>query len=731
MKPLFPTLVITLLLAALASAGPNPPRPAETGSAGKDTVYSMGEVVVTAARTSSTNIEVPMAISVVGRRELSQVKGFGLDEALSGVPGVLAQARSGNQDVRITIRGFGARGAGQRSNAGTSRGVRIMVDGLPETEPDGRTSFDLVDLSGAGRIEVIRSNASALWGNASGGVVNIRSNTEFDSPYTSVQAMFGSFGFQKQTIQAGANIGEGKFFLSLANTNFDGWREHSRSFQTLLNTGIETPLTEATHLGVYLTGTSNSFRIPGALTPSQFAADPSQAQDDPNAYSPTYVARDERRFNRLGRLGATLSHDIDASNNVSVTAFASPKYLQRSERNSYRDFTRYHVGGSAVYRNTARVSEEVTNTFQVGADEAFQDGAILFYNLDGQYRGTLRTDKREGANTFGAFAQDELVFSEQVSLLLGARYDKVTYTYENYYEDDPAVPLLSQRKRFERVTPKAGLTYRFSPSHSVYANLGGGIEVPAGNETDPPSTTGEDTIYAINPLLDASWSTTLELGTKQILSLSSPGILESISYDVALYWVQVKNDIIPYRGGRFYFTAGESRRMGIEVGTAVQFTHGLSLDAALTIADNKYVDYTIDSVHYGNPGKTADLKDNKSAGIPDLFYNVKLRFVPEQLKSVFAEVSVQGVGKYFADDYNTFSVPPFTVVNAVIGTTHLTLPGDRLFLSAFAGVNNLFDRTYAASAWVNPDLSRSGEPIYLEAGLPRNFIGSLSLGWEF
>ena len=83
------------------------------------------------------------------------------------------QARYGTSDVRIAIRGFGARGAGDRSNAGTSRGVRVLLDGMPETEPDGRTSFDNIDLASAEGIDVIRSNASALWGNAAGGVISV------------------------------------------------------------------------------------------------------------------------------------------------------------------------------------------------------------------------------------------------------------------------------------------------------------------------------------------------------------------------------------------------------------------------------------------------------------------------------------------------------------------------------------------------------------------------------
>ncbi|MEW6510081.1 MAG: TonB-dependent receptor [Bacteroidota bacterium] len=696
----------------------------------RDTVYSVGEVVVTATRKPGTTLEVPLAISVIDRTSIQAVRGFGLDDILSGVPGVLAQSRYGTQDVRLTIRGFGARGAGQRSNAGTTRGIRVMVDGIPETEPDGRTSFDLVDLPAAGRVEVIRSNASALWGNAAGGVINIFSNSGFETPYAGVSALFGSFGFSRQSVQAGTLIGKGRLFLSLSNTSFDGWRAHSRSNSTIFSTGIESPLDEHTRLGVYLLGGVNAFRIPGPLTEAQFANDPRQAQDDPQAYSPTFVARDERRFNRLGRIGMTLAHEFSNAHEVSVMAYVNPKYLQRSERNTYRDFTRYHFGGSAVYKLSSRFGEDLINVFQAGADGAFQDGAILFYSLQNRERGTLRTDKNEAAGNAGLFVQDEMMFGDRVSLIIGARHDGVTYTYRTNYDSDPSVKLLKERKTFSRLTPKAGITFRITPLHSIYASLGGGLEIPAGNETDPAGTFGQDSVYAINPLLDASASTTAEIGMKQVI-LPGGDFVATLSYDIALYWVSVKNDFIPYRGGRFYFTAGETRRMGLEAGMTLQERGGLALQGALTLSRNRYIIYQIDSVHYGRPGRSADLSGNRVAGIPDLFYSLKARYAPPWAHGIYLEAGLNGVGRYYADDSNTDPIPPYSIFNASLGFEAIELGDTGLFLRGFFSVQNVGDKRYASSAWINPDLSARGEPIYLEPGMPKNVTASLGLRWQF
>ena len=686
----------------------------------KDTAeYQMKQVTVSATRYAEQVLEIPYAVSIIQSQQLKNLRGYGLDEALNSVPGVLAQSRAGNQDVRIVIRGFGARGAGDRSNSGTSRGIRVMIDGIPETEPDGRTSFDQIDLSIADHIEVIRSNASAVWGNASGGVINLSTIPSGDESELSLRTMVGSFGYNDIQIKTNSNFLNGKIFSSLSNSNIDGWRKHSSSFRTLFNLGFVSDLNDVTKLGVFISGTSNTFHIPGPLTQKQFDADPAQSNT-------TYEQRDERRFNKLGKIGVTLNHEFDNSNGISGMLFVNPKYLQRSERGTYRDFTRYHVGGNIIFNNTTSISSTTVNKLIIGTDEAYQDGAILFYSLSPTNgRGSdLKADKREGANTFGAFIQDEILFNEKFSVIAGARYDNVSYNYEDFMAPQFGV----QKKSFERITPKAGITYRITPTNSLYANLGGGIEVPAGNETDPAGTYGQDLVYLINPLLDPIISTTYEVGSKNISVLDKNNFMKLITYYLALYYIDVRNDIIPYRGGRFYFTAGKTRRLGAELNGSIQFAHGILFNAAFTLLDNKYQDYLVDSVHYGKAGSFADYKNNKVAGVPDFFYNIGVTATPSEFNGIFISLGINGIGKYFVDDANTLSVPAFNVVNATIGLNKpVKIIGD-LTVRGFVAVNNLFDLKYAASAFVNPDIV-NGEAVYLEPGMPRNVVVSLSFSY--
>jgi iron complex outermembrane receptor protein len=548
----------------------------------RDTAAALPAVTVTATRTPTSILSTPLAITKITAPALRAVNGYGLEDALAFVPGVIAQSRYGTSDVRLIIRGFGARGAGDRSNSGTSRGVRVLLDGFPETEPDGRTAFDQIDLATAEAVEVVRSNASGLYGNAAGGVLNVLSTPQGSMPSYDFQPIYGGFGLRRYAFRASAPTGSGTAWMALTNSTFDGWRKHSDARRVVLNAGVTGNVGPASRLGVFLVAANNLMHIPGPLTQAQVDADPTQAHAD-------YLSRDERRYNRLGRLGASIDHNFTATTSISSMFYVNPKYLQRSERNTFRDFTRYHLGGNVIGRTDLMIGD-TRSRISVGMDEAYQDGSIQFYALaTGSTRGALTDNKGEGAQNFGVFAQDELTVNDRLSLLLGARYDRVAYNYRSFL---PTAVIKGQSRDFDRVSPKLGVNWMLGKSHSVYANIGGGIEVPAGNETDQPPT-GPLPGALLNPLLEAISSTTYEAGLK---SLGMPvGASMMFGYDVAVYHTDVANEIIPYNGGRYYQTAAKARRNGLELGFNAVATQGVFANAALTFNHHKYSKYIVDS----------------------------------------------------------------------------------------------------------------------------------------
>jgi iron complex outermembrane receptor protein len=729
-----PHLILALGLGAASVAS------AQATQTKPDSARSLPGVTVTATREPAPILRTPLAITKIDAPELRATNGYGLEDALTLVPGVVAQSRYGTSDIRLMIRGFGARGAGDRSNSGTTRGVRILLDGFPETEPDGRTAFDHIDLAAAEAVEVVRSNASSIYGNAAGGVVNVLTAPATNERSFELQPIFGGFGLKRYATRMSAPVGAGVGYATFTNTTFDGWRQHSDARRFMLNAGVVAPVGDKTKLGVYLAAANNLMHVPGPLTQAQVDADPTQAHA-------SYLAQDERRYNRLGRLGFTLDQEIDPTTSWSTMFYVNPKYLQRSERNTFRDFTRIHFGGNVIGRKNL-VLGDLLNKLSVGLDEAYQDGAIQFYNLAADSTGTcpgagctvttlgtrgptLTDNKGEGANNFGVFVQDDIRVSDKLSLLVGARYDNIAY-HNRSFVTSAATNFRgrNETKHFDRVSPKLGFAWALDAAHSFYGNIGGGVEVPAGNETDAVAPTGTTAPTALtNPLLDAINSTTYELGFKSLATSLGP---IKLGYDVAVYDAEVQNEIIPYRGGRYYASVARARRMGVELGANAMTTAGIFGGGALTLSRNKYLDYVVDSalIANGATGKV-DRSDNDQVGIPSVIANAEVGMEVPRYRALRVKLGVEHSGEYFADDANTVTVPAFTILNATLELRKPIAAANNWGLRGFVTVHNIADTKYIGSAFLNPAPAPGAgaqPPAAFEPGMPRSVILSFSVG---
>src|SRR5947208_11866676 len=151
--------------------------------------YTLPVTTVSVTRAELPLTRVPLSIHRVDRAEISRAKPtWGLDEALANVPGVFVANRYNfSQDQRISIRGFGAR------SAFAVRGIKILVDGIPQTLPDGQGQLTNLELGDVDHIEVLRGSASALFGNASGGVIRISTNPDVTALREDARVVAGRF----------------------------------------------------------------------------------------------------------------------------------------------------------------------------------------------------------------------------------------------------------------------------------------------------------------------------------------------------------------------------------------------------------------------------------------------------------------------------------------------------------------------------------------------------------
>lgn len=683
----------------------------------RDTVASLPTVTVTASRSPTNILTTPLAITKVTAPALRAVNGWGLEDALTFVPGVIAQSRYGTSDFRLSIRGFGARGASERSNPGVSRGVKILIDGFPESEPDGRTAFDQVDLATADAVEVVRSNESAVYGNAAGGVINIITVPHAVRPSFDVQPIVGSFGLRRYVARASAPMESGIAFASVTNSTFEGWREHSDARRVVFNGGLVGTVPGKTQLGVYLTAANNLMHLPGPLTEIQLSDDRMQA-------NPSYVSHDERRFDRVGRLGVTIDHTIDTSTSISSMFYLNPKYLERSERNTFEDFTRVHLGGNVVGRTRMTLGRTVSH-WSIGLDEAYEDGAISVYSLLNGTRGPAITDdKGEGVNTLGVFVQDAVAVNDRLNLLLGTRYDVLSYYYRSFLA---AAPTRFDSRRFSGVSPTVGFSWSINSNQSFYGNVGRGIEAPAGNEVDPSPGPIASSPGLLNHLLDPMRSTNIELGFK---STETPAAgSDALTYDIALYNIETHNELIPYSQGRYYASAATARRTGLEIGSTLETVDGFLAAAAFTFSKNKYVNYFVDPA-VNNPSSTAS-KTNRSGndivGIPSIVANVEIGLNLPTYPNLRLKAALEHSGKYFADDANAVTVPSYSIVNWTAELRNPLVAANGWGLRGFVSVHNMANAKYIGSAYLNPDPIGAGHSAF-EPGMPRSLIVSLVAG---
>ncbi|MCU0454148.1 MAG: TonB-dependent receptor [Bacteroidetes bacterium] len=666
--------------------------------------YRVDAVTVVDTRAGMDPARLPYSSTVLPIGSGATARNDALAGALEYVPGVFASSRSGSTDLRLTIRGFGARGNGDRSNSGTIRGVKVLLDGIPLTEPDGRTSPDLLTFLQSGRVEVIRTNASVLFGNASGGIVNIESAEPGETTAWSLSGSGGSYGMRKIMGRVGLPFAGGSLSVSGGHLALEGWRQNSGvSASSLYAVAVARPTTDL-RVRATMGLTRHRFGIPGALTDAEYSADPSLAD-------PVYARRRERRDNLVGLSSIQVSQTIDGRHTVSASAYLGPKSLTRSERNTYREFQRWAGGGGAVWRWLLGPAW----AFAAGFDAAAQDGGSQFYSLVNGERGdSLRTNKAERVMSSGVFVEGSAALTDAWSVSAGLRYDRQRYRSSVFPAGVTLTPRFEELT-FEHATPHVGVSWRLDERHMTFASVSGGLEVPAFNEVDPPPGIGATDL---NPLLKPMISTTVEAGHR-FHAIVSDGW--TVSASAAVFHIEVRNEIVPFNNGAWFLSAGRSERDGAELSAAVRASWGAEAILSATILKGRYREFISTAGTYTG---------NVVPGIPSHLLSARIQYPVGEGLAV--ELSGRQVGSMKVDDANTLAIPTSSVVDAAV-TWSRDLFGTRVTVRCDA--RNLLDVTYTAGAFINPtsrpvlaSLGGSVAPAYREPGLPRNFVLTVSVG---
>jgi iron complex outermembrane recepter protein len=681
--------------------------------------YKTDEIIVTGTRTEQKIIDIPYPVLRINQTNWVTSRKVGVQDILTTIPGLFLQPRYGNHDTRITIRGYGS-----RSNTGI-RGVRILLDGIPESEPDGQTRIEAIDFDAIGRIEVVRGYSSSLYTNAPGGVINFLTDKYFPVSFFQLNNEFGSYDLRKNGFKLGINSKNSRFMTSYSYQNYQGYRQHSNEFQHRLNGLFEADFAANSKLSVYGYYVNGIIRLPGALTLAQYN------ENDTIANSRS-LSRDEKRDSRKGRVGVTLLTSVEKGNmkhSFEATGYGTVKIFDRVAR-TYRLFTRYGIGGTFRYVNRltfGKGKDKRTNEFTIGTDLFYQDGPIREYNnLGGKKGDDLQGISDEIISNVGAYALNQIdILPNRLSLLISGRYDKVVYDFKDElagYRDTSRV--------FAEFTPKAALNLKITPHIAFYTSFGLGFDSPAGNEMDNYIYTSDGGIHTMNPDLKPQKSTSFEAGIKGEVASFQKKYFKNTFFELSFYNTKIEDAIVPFvvDGDVFFRNAATVKRTGIEVGINSEVVKGLTLKGAFTYQDFKYDEYLAGTIDSAGALSNVNYSGNYEPSNPKMFISgeAMYQYTFSKKYTVYVKSNVQHVGKMFVNDANTDSLETeaYSLINAQLG---IDLNFNKFRVIAYGGLNNITDQKYVAFININSDANKD----YYEAGPKRNFFGGLTLAYMF
>jgi iron complex outermembrane receptor protein len=670
------------LCAALAAHAADAPQPAPT---------RLPEVTVSATRVEHDSFDLPVSIDAVGRRAIHEDNPqVNLSESLNRVPGVVVQNRQNYaQDLQISSRGFGS-----RATFGV-RGIRLIADGIPATMPDGQGQAASFNLSSAQRIEVLRGPFSSLYGNASGGVIQIFTADGPPEPTLTGSLYRGSHHTTKFGLQYGGTNGALNYLVDVSRFDTDGYREHSAARRDHVNAKLKFDAgTRGTFTFVLNALDQPETQDPLGLTADQVAQNRRQAGTNALAFN-TRKSVAQSQAGVIYDLPLAARDKLQArfyGGDRQVTQYlAIPLVFQGAATHSggVVDLDRGYGGGGLRWtRDAALAGAPIVFSAGVDYDRMAERRRGFINNLG--IAGELKRDEDDIVTNTDIYAQAEWAVAARWNLLAGVRHSRVEFESRDYFIT-PGNPDDSGTVDYSRTTPAVGATFKLTPTLNLYANAGKGFETPTFAELAyrPGGATG------LNFALKPARSTHYEAGVKAMLGAASP-------LNVAVFHIDVKDEIVvnAASGGRTDFkNAAETRRKGLEVLWEGRFAHGFEAAAAYTLLDARFEQPFTSGAATVTPG-------NRLPGVPP--YTLYGELVWRHAASGFhAGIEARRNGKVYVNDANTESAAAYTVWNVRAGFEQRAR---NWRLTEFVRIDNATDRRYIGSVIVSEANGRFYEP---------------------
>lgn len=647
-------------------------------------------IIITSGRLENPLAAMPTSVSIIDHKALQEGhQQLSLSETLTSVPGVFTLNRYNfAQDLRLSIRGSGA-----RANFGI-RGVRVLVDGIPATTPDGQTTLDDVDLANLEHIEVIRGPAGALYGPASGGILSLETKQQKGRIPLVLGSTTGSaYGFREHRFKGNGATNNMTYSINMSHMALDGYRAQSAAKRDLLNGRVDYFLSS----GGNITATFSTLDSPLAQDPGGLTA--SEAEQQPTQAAPFNVRFDTGESVRQQRFGLTSQHPLSHSSELRLRGhYVHRDFSNRLPFNAIE--LERHFGGIGVEYINDNSWVGAPGRALLGVDIDLQDDdRRRRNNLDGIV-GDLNFHQREQVTNVGVFISREHNVSEQLRLDIGLRYDRLHIKADDQFTIDGDN---SDRITYSQWSPSLALLQQLSHHTQFYGRVATGFDTPTTTELARPDGAG-----GFNNSLKAESTLSYELGLR-----SDPYPI--LHTEVALFESHLKNQLVPFEihasPGRFaYENSGRSRNRGIEAALSLGQPVGWGLQLTYTYSQFKYVDF--------RDQNGVILNGNRLPGIPKNLANIELRY--RNHSGLFTAFATRYTSHYYADNLNHVKVPSSTVSDLRLSYQR---DANAWQFHVTAGINNLFDESYYDNIRLNATGGRYFEPAPPRHGYIRISIG--------
>jgi len=645
-------------------------------------------VVVTATRAPQPSLEIPASVDRIYGEEIREGRQqVNLSESLGRVPGITVQNRQNYaQDLQIQSRGFGA-----RATFGV-RGIRLIADGIPATMPDGQGQAATFALGSAERVEVLRGPFSALYGNASGGVIAIETQDGPEIPTGEAAFSYGSYRTWRGDLKFGGQFDAVNALGDVSRFQTNGYRDHSFARRDHVNAKLKTALSDSTTL----TMVGNSLRQPDTQDPLGLTK--TEKDQNPRQATPNALLFNTKKSVAQDQAGGTLAHRL-GDGRIEVMLYAGQRNVEQflaipvavqngpNHSGGIVNLDRDYGGGALRYFHAFSSVKLAAGVER----DAMYERRKGYINNNGVI-GILKRDEQNTVASTDYYAQGEWKLAERWALHGGLRHSRVQFNSTDYYfvtnGDD------SGSRSYQATTPAGGILWRATDLTSLYASYGRGFETPTFLEL-----ANRNSGSGLNFDLEASRSRHAELGVKSVV----PG---RARFSAAVFNIVTENEIVVDQnsGGRATFkNVGHTKRTGFELGGETVLGGGFDARAAWTYLKAVFQEgfntaITTTNVVVAVPAGATLPGTAKNQLYGELRYRQEPWFA--KVEGVYrTRVATNDPNDEFADAYGAF--------NLVAG---LTQRAAAWRVTEFARVDNVGNRNYVGSVIVNETNRRYYEP---------------------